>query len=152
MSNKPAIRHFRRRNTLCCVSGTMSAMLRMGYILTTQNFKAKSVYIGCVTSVQAVSCTDTKRRLIDALQGDLVGAHSVLAKKCVIATPWQPVSHPSQQSGTSLAMRVRQLISPQGLTKWFGGRTTGVVAGSSGLLNARLLARVRADGRLAHAP
>ena len=86
------------------------------------------------------------------MQGDLKGAHTVPAKKGVIAIPWQPVGQPLQQSGTLLGMRIRLRMSLSKVTKWFGGGMTGVVAGSSALLNAQLLARTLVDGTLARAP
>ena len=78
-----------------------------------------------------------------------MGAHIVPARKLVIATPWQPVSQPLQQSGTLPGIRVRQLLSLQGLAKLFGGGTTGVVAGSSTSMNAQSLARMLDDSKFA---
>ena len=143
---------FRKSNTPCCMSGTTSAMLRMAYILITPRCRARSGYIGYARSVQRVSCTNTKCVLLAELEGNLVGGHTVPAIKCVTATPWQPASQLSQQSGTSPGMRGHQLMSLQGLPKWCGGGTTGEAAGSSKSMNAQLLARMLVDGTLAHAP
>ena len=72
----------KKSNTRCCKSGIISAMLGMAYILTIPHSRATSVCIGYVTNVQRSSSTDTRCVLVIALQGDLKGAHIVLAKEC----------------------------------------------------------------------
>ena len=131
------------------MSGTMSAMLRMACTLTTQHFRAASLFTGYAESVQKSSCTDTKCVLTYALEGDPMGAHSVLASKHVFATLWQPVLQPLQQSGTLLGMRVRQRVSLLAVTKWFGGGMTGVVAGRETYIIAQTLVATLHDGGLA---
>ena len=111
----------------------------MAYILIPQRFGATSLYIGYAISVQKGGCTDTKCVLTVAQDRTLKGAHSVLAKKCVIATPWQPAAQPLLQNGTLPGMMVCQLISLQGLAKQFGGRMPAVAAGSSAFINAQAL-------------
>ena len=143
----PSSQHF--RNTPCCMSGTMSAMPRVAYIRITPRCRAISWYIGYAISVPKSSCTNTRCLLTIAPEGGFMGAHIVPAIKCVIATPWQPVSQASQQSGTSPEMTPHQLILLQKVNMRFGGGMTGVVAGSRRSINAQTLAEMLVDGRLA---
>ena len=101
------------------------------------------MYTGYAISVQRVSCTDTKCVLLIALIGRPMGAHIVWAERLVSATPWQPVSQALQQSGTLPGIKVRRMMSLQGLAKWFGGKTPAVAAGSSAFVSAQTFANLQ---------
>ena len=72
------------------------------------------------------------------------------AAKFVTATPWQPVSQPLQQSGTSPEMMAHQQMSLHAALKWFGGGMTGVVAGSKALMDAHGAAILHDGGLVMH--
>ena len=85
-------------------------MLWMAYILTTPRSVVASLYTGYAISVQRVSCTGTECVLTIAQKIQTKVAHIVLAKKFVIATPWQPAARPLQQSGTLRRTTHHQLM------------------------------------------
>jgi len=76
-------------NTLCYLSGTMSATSRMASIPAAPLLAAQSLCIGFAKSVQRDSCISTKCDLVTVLKDMVAVVHVVLASKFAIATPWK---------------------------------------------------------------
>ena len=85
--SRQSYQHLKHHIMRCCLSGTMSAMLRMAFTPTAPPLAAVSVCIGCVRNALRDSCTGTKCVLRIVLAGSLQGVHIVLARKYANTTP-----------------------------------------------------------------
>ena len=90
--SRQSYQHLKHHIMRCCLSGTMSAMLRMAFTPTAPPLAAVSVCIGCVRNALRDSCTGTKCLPMIGLAETLPGVHIVLARKFANATVWKHIT------------------------------------------------------------